>query len=55
MLNILPQPSDVTQHVHVTQVNINVNIDILPQPSDVTQHVHVTQVNMDVKHPPPTQ
>ena len=30
-----PQPSDVTSDVHVTQVNMNVNIPT-PEPSDVT-------------------
>ena len=50
-----PQPSDVTLDVHVTQVNMNVNIPT-PQPSDVTLDVHVTQVNMNVNIPtPPTQ
>ena len=46
-----PQPSDVTSDVHVTQVNMNVNIHT-PQPSDVTSGVHVTQVNMNVTSPP---
>ena len=36
-----PQPSDLTWDVHVTQVNMNVNIPT-PQPSDVTWDVNVT-------------
>ena len=47
-----PQPSDETYDVHVTQVNMNVNIPT-PQPSDVTYDVHVTQVNMNVNIPTP--
>ena len=39
--------------MHVTQVNMDVNIPTPPQPSDVTQVVHLTQVNMD--DPTPTQ
>ena len=50
-----PQPSDVTSVVHVTQVNMNVNIPTPPQPSDVTSVVHVTQVNMNVNIPTPPQ
>ena len=49
------QPSDVTWDVHVTQVNMIVNIST-PQPSDVTLDVHVTQVNTNVNIPTrPTQ
>ena len=47
-----PQPSDVASDVHVTQVNMNVNI-LTPQPSDVTSDVHVTQVNMNINIPNP--
>ena len=36
-----PKPSDVRWDVHVTQVNMNVNIPT-PKPSDVTWDVHVT-------------
>ena len=50
-----PQPSDVTSVVHVTQVNMNVNIPTPSQPSDVTSVVHVTQVNMNVNMPTPPQ
>ena len=52
-----PQPSDITLDVHVTQVNMNVNIPTPLQPSDVRLDVHVTQVNMNVNipTPPPTQ
>ena len=50
-----PQRSDVTNDVHVTQVNMNVNIPT-PQSSDATSDVHVTQVDMNVNIPtPPTQ
>ena len=41
----------MTSVVHVTQVNMNVNIPTPPQPSDVTSVVHVTQVNMNVNIP----
>ena len=51
----LALPSDVTSVVHVTQVNMNVNIPTPPQPSDVTSVVHVTQVNMNVNIPTPSQ
>ena len=45
----------VTQVMHATQVNMDVNIPTPPQPSDVTKVVHVTQVNIDVNIPTPTQ
>ena len=51
----LTLPSDVTSVVHVTQVNMNVNIPTPPQSSDVTSVVHVTQVNMNVNIPTPPQ
>ena len=41
--------------MHVTQVNMNVNIPTPPQPSDVTSVVHVTQVNKNVNIPTPPQ
>ena len=46
-----PQPSDAMYDVHVTQVNMNVNVPTLPNPSDATSDVHVTQVNMNVNIP----
>ena len=48
-----PQPSDVRLDVHVTQVNMNINIPTPIQTSDVTLDVHVTQVNMNVNIPTP--
>ena len=48
-------PLHMTSVVHVTQVNMNVNIPTPPQPSDVTSVVHVTQVNMNVNIPTPPQ
>ena len=45
-------PLHMTSVVHVTQVNMNVNIPTPPQPSDVTSVVHVTQGNMNVNIPP---
>ena len=43
----------MTEHVHVRQVNMNVNNT--PRTQDVTEHVHVRQVNMNVNNTPPTQ
>ena len=48
-------PLHMTSVVHVTQVNMNVNIPTPPQPSDVTSVVHVTQGNMNVNIPTPPQ
>ena len=49
----IKSPLHMTSVVHVTQVNMNVNIPTPPQPSDVTSVVHVTQVNMNVNIPTP--
>ena len=37
-------------HLHVRQVNMNVNNT--PPTQDVTEHVHVRQVNMNINTPP---
>ena len=49
--NKFNSPLHMTSVVHVTQVNMNVNIPTPPQPSDMTSVVHVTQVNMNVNIP----